>query len=170
MLKVIGVVCLVLGGTLAGMGRAAALRERARVLRDVQSALWVMQGEICTYNSGLPELFERLAGAGDRAAPLFLRLKRDISTLGDVKFEEIWRKTVEQAAFLKLEPQERECLARLGSVLGRYDAEEQQRCLAGCGERFGEFAAAAEREAAARGGMWTGLGTAAGTLLAVILL
>lgn len=171
MIRLLGALCLTAFGAALGLRRAEAMCMRAEQLCELESSLHVIAGELDTYSAPLGEILERLASrCGGAVGALFSGLSRDMEKLPDLGFAALWENAVSAQSGLALTPAELSELKRLGCVLGRYDAQSQSRAVRLCGESFGRCAEAARAEAAAQRRMWTGLGTAAGALAAVMLL
>ena len=135
-----------------------ALERRARTLRDLAAALGRAQAALDALRCPLPELFARLSDV-----PFFRALSSDFGT---APLETLWRKSAEAE---EIAPAEREALAALGDVLGRCDAGRQCAELALVRARLSDAAAALERELAARGRRYDGLGAALGAIVAALL-
>ena len=156
--RLLGAVLLSMAGALLGHNRLAAQRRRAALLREISEGLGRMADELRVLLAPLPEIFERL-----RDRPFFCLLH---AGWGLEPTDALWRRA---AGAQELTAQEREALASLAAVVGRYDAPRQAAEIA---LKRAELTAAAERleaEIASRGRNYTGLGAALGAILAVVL-
>lgn len=156
--RLLGAVLLSAAGALLGHSRLAAMRRRTALLREIGEGLGRMADELRVLLTPLPEIFERL-----RDRPFFCLL---YAGWGLEPADALWRRAADAQ---ELTARERETLASLAAVIGRYDAPRQ---AAEIGLRRAELTAAAERleaEIAARGRNYTGLGAALGAILAVVL-
>lgn len=157
-LRLLGGGLLALSGALLGRERRREMEDRARRARSLAAALGRLAAELETLQSPLEESFARLTDE-----PMF-RLAS--AGFGAEPLESLWRRA---AALQPLPPPEREALAGLGQVLGRCGAERQCAEIALVRGRLSDFAAAQERELAARGRRYDGLGAALGAMIAAIL-
>ena len=147
-LKFFGGGFLVLAGSLLGHCRLSALRTQVRSLRELSTALGFMQNEL--FEKQRSCLFFRLLTAG----------------FGTEATETLWRRA---AMSLDLPAEAAVALSGLGCVIGRYDAARQAAEIEIVRSQLSDSADRLSEEIAARGKSFTGLGAAAGAMLAVIL-
>lgn len=153
-----------------GMSGAIKLRHRVRSFSALISALEIMKSEICDRLTPMPELLERLASESDSPADIFFRkCISKMSELGICSFSSIWKSAVHQTPELGLRGMELSVLTDLGSVLGRYDSEEQKSALTYAIRRLEVFLHKAEGEYSTQGKVKAVLGLAAGLMLVIIL-
>lgn len=157
-LKLFGGGFLVLAGVLFGHCRLSALRARERTLRELSSALGFMQNELTLLQTPLPQIFEK------QRSCLFFRLLT--AGFGTEATETLWRRA---AMSLDLPAEAAAALSGLGCVIGRYDAARQVAEIEIVRSQLSDSADRLSEEIAARGKSFTGLGAAAGAMLAVIL-
>ena len=157
-LRLLGSALLVAAGAMLGHGKLAEMERRARCLRELCAALGRMEGEIDALQSPLRDVFSRLTDC------MFFRLVS--AGFGAEPLEKLWRRAAET---LPLSEAERETLGNLGGVLGRCDAQRQAGEIGLVRRRLAESADALEREIAARGRRFAGLGAAFGAMLAAVL-
>ena len=84
-------------------------------------------------------------------------------------FQEVWRDGL-TAAPLRLKPEDRALLDRLGPVLGRYDGDSQRLALEDGAAALRSQQGAAADDRSRLGRVYGVLGTAAGLLTAILLL
>ena len=158
-LRLLGALCLSLGGFFTGREALLRARSRLRLACGLAADLRGMAEEIEAFCRPLPELLERL-----RDRPFFELLW---AGFGSEPFPRLWRKA---AASLELPPALQETLCAPAEALGRYDAARQAAELRLCAERLDRRAAEMERELSSRQRLLPGLGAALGALLGVVLL
>ena len=157
-LRLLGGALLALSGALLGREKRRALEQRARRTRELAAALGRLAAELETLQSPLEEIFSR---ASDE--PMFRLVA---AGFGTEPLERLWRRASEVQG---LGAPERDCLARLGGVLGRCEAPRQCAEIALVRARLSEAADALERELDARGRRYDGLGAALGAMVAALL-
>ena len=128
--------------------------------------LTLLEFELGRFRTPLPELFEKLSAQLDgEAADLCRRVRKGLDGLGRREVDEIWRE-----ALGALPVRERRILLPLGTVLGRYGAEEQLAAVSACRAEMDRARAAAEDALRERGRMYIGVPAAGAAVLAVLLL
>ena len=166
-MRVWGAVLLPLAGLLLAL---AALRERtgrAKALEEWGEALALWGRELSFRQPDTGDLLAVLAQQGPPGpAPVFARAAEG---LGEAPFGEVWGQALSEENS-PLPPADRELLAALGGVLGRWDREEQRQGVEEVRtqllRRAGETRAALREE----GRTYTVLGLSAGALAAIVLL
>lgn len=168
MYKIVGGVMVVAAGAYAGLNAAQALRQRAAVLRGLETALTLMAAEVAERLTPLDEAAVLLAdNPSPPVAAFFRRIAADAAD-ADETFSGRWRRSL-NCFRPPLAAQEYQALERLGAVLGRYSADYQGQMISAASVRIAQLAQAAESDAAGRGRMLAALGLCGG-LFAVILL
>ena len=157
-LKIAGALLLTVAGALLGGTRTAELRRRLALLRELSTGLGLMADELTALRTPLPGILTRL-----RDRPFFMLVS---CGFGGEPFPRLWARAAET---LDLAPTDREALASLGAVLGRYDAATQTAELTLVRRRLDRSASALEAELAGRANTFAALGASAGAILAVIL-
>ena len=158
MLRLAGGGLLALAGALLGYEKHRETRARKRALEQLCAALGRMAAELTGLHTPMPLLFEHLEDC-----PFFLLVS---AGFGAEPLERLWRRA---AAVQAIPAEDRETLAGLGAVVGRYDAERQAAEITLVRERMEASAAALEREISTRSRHYAGLGAALGGILAVML-
>ena len=170
-LRLLGAVCVVTACTVWGRLRALALRRTAGTLRAVCRLLMQLKSEITELRTPLPELIGRLAAeAPDCCRGWLTALDAAMQDEPDARFASLWQRTLKSDAPPGLGEEETECLCLLGLSLGRYDAPEQGAAIDRCLRETERAQLRAEENARTQGRLFTGLGLAAGLLLAILLL
>lgn len=171
MITIMGAILLISASSMLGIRKAGELSARANALAAVVSGLELLRGEMCTLQSPMPQVTERLSeSAPGEMKHFFRRLNHSLAQLGDHSFYELWSSAVGQSPELMLRREETDCLTRLGLSLGRYVLREQEAVINQCIAQFSDFYELAREEARVQGRLYTGLGVAAGLMVSVVLL
>lgn len=149
-------------------GLAGAKRLRRTVLRreELCRMLSMMEFELMRFKTPMPELFAALETelCGETAA-ICKTVGAGFSQLGERDFSALWAE-----ALAVLPEKERRILRPLGSVLGRYGAEEQTRAVARCRREMELSRDEATAQAREKGRVYIALSAAGGAMLSVLLL
>lgn len=157
-LRLLGAALLTgLGGAVGGAA-VRSLRRRAELLRELSAGLGLMAEELTLLRTPLPDIFDLL---GDR--PFFCLLR---AGFGAEPTAALWRRAAEA---LDIKQADREALASLAPVVGRYDAARQAAEISLVRARLDRSAQALEADLSGRARTYTGLGLSLGAMLAVIL-
>jgi len=168
MLKWFGMLLVTAGGMMTGASAVALLRRRVQVLEAMLTALELMEGEIVTLLTPLPDVIARLAAMEQLAVqPLFQRMEALLPDLGEVPFSVLWERAIAESG-LPFSADERRCLLQLGESLGRFDAEVQATALSRCMQMLERFREEARSRAEVDGRLYRGLGLSGGLLLAIL--
>lgn len=157
--KLLGAALLTGAGALLGWNRTRDLRRRLALLRELSGGLGLLSDELTALRTPLPSILEAL-----RDRPFFELLR---ASFGTAPLPELWTRA---AHTLELDRADRETLAALGAVVGRYDAEQQAAEIAAVRRRLDERGLALEAEIAGRAKNYTALGASFGAIAAVMLL
>jgi len=157
-LRLAGSGLLIAAGALLGWGREREMQRRLQCLRAVCDGLGRLAAELETLQSPLPAALGRLSDLP------FFRLVA--AGFGTEPFAKLWQRAAET---LPLSQEERRALAAPGAVLGRCDAARGSAELSLTRRELTERADALEREIAARGRRFAGLGAALGAIVAAVL-
>ena len=171
LVKAIGAVLIIASGIGIGLGGAAELRRRVRILTDLIASLMTVKAEITVRMTPLPELLEGLG----RLAPLSVRgfygrVAQSVQFLGECSFAELWLHAIEKSEELGLKVDELRELIALGTSLGRYGVAEQAAAIDLCISRLNAMLELAREEALTSGKLFIGLSAAGGIVAAVILI
>lgn len=170
-MKLLGAVMIVASGALLGYGQARRLRERPAELRRFIMLLQQLETEIEYGFTPLPEALYKLSRQTRAAlADLLADIAEQLRSGTGVTVDEAWRRGIGRHwPRLSMNKDDREIIARLGSVLGTTDREDQLKHL----RLTVGLLAARESEAAEERRryekMWKTLGLLGGALIAVIL-
>lgn len=171
MIRILGSLLLIGGATVIGVCASNELSTRARVLESFLPALDIMRSEIGNCLTPVSELMVKLS----REAPhpldkLFLLCEKEKRERPDVPFSLIWTKSITQAENLKLKSNEKDVLRELGSVLGRYSAEEQVSAISHIMRRVSTLAESAAEDKKRLGKLYAKLGVICGVALVIVLI
>ena len=171
MIRIIGALLLVGGAAVIGLGASWELSVRARVLGGFLSALDMMRSEIGSCLTPICELMERLSNETVSPLDSFFKVCGEKKyEKPDVSFSIIWRKNLKHAEYLKLKPNEREVLAELGGVLGRYDADKQISAISHLQRRVQSLWQSAENDRKSLGKLYAKLGLICGVSVVIVLI
>lgn len=157
-LRLLGGLLLAAAGAILGHGKKAELRRQQRCLEKICTALGRMANELVDLQTPMPQLLEKLEDCG-----FFLLVS---AGFGGEPLETLWRRAAQAQP---IPEKDREMLAALGAVAGRYDGKRQAEEISLVRQCLAESASALEREIGLRGRRYTALGAALGAMLAVIL-
>ncbi len=171
MIKIIGAILLVGGAAIIGVFASSELAVRARVLEGFLSALDIMRSEIGGRLTPISELMEKLSH--ESPSPLsnfFSECCEEKNKKPDVPFFLIWSKALSRADYLRLKSNEKDVIKELGSVLGRYGAEEQINAISHSQRRISSLWEAAENDRGRLGKLYAKLGLISGMAVVIILI
>lgn len=164
-MRMLGAVLIVLAGVLMGIQRAAAFR---RTVQDRTALCRMLEGlsyELGRFRTPLPEAFTTLCARSEGAAVSLCRAVSERLNGEQAAFSAAWAEGVSL-----LPPREREVLAPLGDILGRYGTEEQLPALERCLREMEELLTEGRERLRERSGVCVGLWAAAGLMAAVVLI
>lgn len=169
-MRILGACLLMAAFLFAGVVMIQEKRRRIRTLRELCSALEIMQGELSLRECALPELCCTLSRHGTgKAKSLFSSLHDLLPLLGEFPFSALWNKAL-LCCCNDLNASENDAMISLGLVLGRYDTHTQLRRLRACGALLNQSITAEEQRFPAERKLLLGLSASAGAILAVLLL
>ncbi len=152
-----------------GWRRWSWYRERRRTISDAVHALDRMAAELNACQTDTAALLALLAQAQDRCAPLFARCLDGLDHLNERPFAQLWEQALRETA-LPLREEERVLFRRVGSVLGRYEGQEQARLLSGLRRALEGSLEDAREEERRLGRLSLILGLSVGLLLVLLIL
>lgn len=171
MLKALGAILICGGAAAIGLSAGERLSVRIRVLSALVNALDLMHAEICQMLTPIKELMESIKNtAGAPLNKLFADCVEGLTHTADTPFPIIWSKAVRNANYLELNPQEKQILIDMGNALGRYDAEEQGRCIAHARRSLDGRLHFAQAEKQRVGKLYGGLGIICGLALVIVFM
>ena len=162
--KLCGALLVTAAGAAAGLRKKYELRRRAALLSALATALGVMEQEVATLQTPLPELFRTLARDGPEETRGFFEAVATMTGLCPISA--LWR---ERANALPLGEQGCKTFAALGMSLGRSDADRQSAEIALTRRRLDALLQQEREELRVHGRTYTGLGLSLGAMLAIIL-
>lgn len=172
MYKAVGALFVVGAAGFLGLSVAQAYQNRPRELREVQTALHLLETEIAY---GATPLGEALENIGRRVAPpvgpLMTETARELAAGYGSTLKEAWEFALagyRAETFLK--PEDLTVIHGLGDVLGASDRNDQAKHLALAIERLKAQAAKAEDEAGKNVRLWQCLGFAGGAAVTLVLI
>ncbi len=169
MLKLTGAALIAAACVLASAIYIAGEKARIRELREMCELLRLMQGELETRLTPLPELIHALTErTGGSAKRFLMTMERELEKLGERDFDEIWAEAAE-TSYTQIEEREREEVKKLGGVLGRYSVEIQLEQLQSCADKLTERWRLDAEKAPEKGRVGTGMICALGALLLIAL-
>ena len=170
MLKFLGAVLILTGGSSIGVCAAQELRQRSRILEQFLAALDQIQAELSFRLTPMPELLRRLGQESEEPLKTFFQTcEAGLSALGEVSFSVVWNRALQMEP-LALLPEDRIPLEQLGAVLGRYDAEGQRTTLESVRVRLSQCLEDAREKQKKMGRVYRTLGVSAGVLCILLLL
>lgn len=170
MIRIAGAALLMLAGGLFAYGKVSAMKEHLRMLSSLISALGVMTCEIRVNLTPLGELIEGLADPADPyAGAFFENVFSALRRQGAPYFSRCWRDAA-TACCSCLRAEEQTALCELGEVLGRYDTPEECAAIDRCVQTLKSAYDALRMRYSTDARLYTGLGLAAGCILAIVFL
>ncbi len=166
MLKVLGLVLVWGGCALWGVWAAGVLRRRVRVLEDIGRGLELMERELALSRSALPELLERVSHrATEQGKNLFIICRTELEKGNS--FTCSWNAALEGSGLIG---RDRELLACLSAIMGRYDASGQIQALSQLRGGLDEHTACMRQQAQDLGKVYGVLGATVGGFLSLMLI
>lgn len=170
-MKILGVVLLLLGAAGIGVLASAQLRHRVTVLRSLKESFAYMERELSFRCASMGEMMGYLGKCGPAPAKLlFARCYGGLVSGQKPNFQDLWNRSVACEETLSLCAKGVGVLGELGSVLGRYDSEDQCKALKRAQDELGECLQMAENECRRLGKVYTTLGLGSGIMLVILLL
>lgn len=164
-MRLLGAALVVLAGVLMGLQRAAELRRAVQCRATLCRMLEGLSYELGRFRTPLPEVFSSLCTQCEGAALALCRAVSESLNGEQPVFSAAWAR-----GLTLVPPREREILAPLGSVLGRYGTEEQLPALERCRRDMESLLSEGRERLRARSGVCVGLWAAAGLMAAVVLI
>lgn len=169
MIRLIGAVLAASGGALLGLQAAAELRQKVRVLDQLEEGLALLERELELNLPTLPRLLARGAAHSEGAArELFQGCVRGLDRLDREDFSSLWRRLVGERN--ELGPEGQAILCPLGDTLGRYEARRQLEALSAARRRLRELSARLDADSRRKGKVYQALGLSGGAFLVILLL
>ena len=170
MIRLVGAALLTAGGAALGFGAVCHLERRVRDLNLLSVGLAVMRRELDHRMTALPELLALAVKETKHEVSDFFRLcSVGASHLNGRAFRDIWKQGLE-LVHLHMEAEDLAVVERLGSVLGRYDGENQRQALDEARDRLDEQRKLASEQRNRLGKVYGTLGLTAGVFLVILLI
>ncbi len=172
MLKILGALLLCLSGSAYGFCLAGELKDKVRLLEELNRCLLVVRGEIRFANASLPEAFGTIKHrVGAPFGELFGKVGDTLLETPDMLLSDVWEKQVrqqfEKSVFSK---EELDWLCAICGQLGYLDREMQLNTI----QMIMEQLALREKEARAKladnAKVYRCIGTMCGILVALLLI
>ena len=171
MIKLAGLFGIVISFGLAGVGMSEELRERIRLLEEMQNLIAQLKGHMNYFRDPMYQIFQTIEKKGNSRAFLLpgrvlLKIKEKSGEM-DV----IWAETVKEIyEDTPLTDEDRKILIYMGTYLGQSDYENQLMQFQCTEERLNLQLNQARESYSKKGAMYRKAGFLAGALAAVILL
>lgn len=170
MIRLMGAALVIAGCAAVSFGAVRRLDGRVKDLEELTAGLETLQRELCWRLTPLPEAMKEAAGeTHGRAAVLFDWCARETRSLDGRTFQQIWQDGLERCP-LVLNEEDRAALERLGSVLGRYDADGQRQAIDGAVDSLNHRKAQAAEDRNRLGRVYGVLGMTVGLFLVILLI
>ncbi|MBQ8927092.1 MAG: stage III sporulation protein AB [Oscillospiraceae bacterium] len=162
-MKLLGLVCIVLAGALAGLAASGRLRREAGQCERLIGLVGEMESSIRYRGTPVQELLQSLAGT-DFSFPGRISARM----APDMPLPVLWREAV--AADAQVPACTRQVLCTLGETLGTTDTAGALAALALCREGLSQAARESRERYARQGRMFRALGLLGGAMAALLLL
>lgn len=171
MLKLIGAVMIVVASGLAGMALASVYARRPKELRQLRSALQMLETEITYTATLLPDALSQVGSRCEQVvARLFNRTAAELKAMSGCTAREAWEAALEEYTDgTALTASDLSILRNLGNSLGISDQTDQVKHLHLAREQLKATAIRAEEEAARNVKLWNYLGFLGGLMVVLIL-
>ncbi len=164
-MKAIGALLVVLSCSAFGMSMARTLKRREMFLRSLAMSLTILRNELCISLLPVKDVLALLAGKKDPAAAFFAACLEAF----DDGVRTAWSYAAMDSRW-PLEEDERNNLASLAEVIGRYDADKQRELIERVTEYFKARADAAGEDWRRQYKLRAALGVGSGLMLAILML
>lgn len=172
MLKLVGIVLVIGSFTGIGMAQHQQYQGRVRALRDLLSALDIMDGELAYRLSSLPDIVQLLAHSPSAAVSrVFSYIHTALEKDDGLSLTYKWMKGFQQVGpEIGLRPDDVLIFCDLSDFIGKYDVCSQQKCVAYAHKRLEGQLKLAEAECKSKGTVYRTCCIAAGLLLVLVLI
>ena len=132
--ELLGQLLLLLGCASLGVLRGLELKKRTACLWAFRRALSLLTRELSFSLRPLTDLLDQAAGeTTGPAGTFFTACRENFLAGGGESWADSWQQALAETPLPLTEP-DKQVLAQVGDVLGRYDGESQRRALEGLGE------------------------------------
>ena len=169
MIRLIGAILLTAGSAALGIGAAFRLKMQVSDLRGMICGLEAMQRRLTADLAPLERMLaDAVQNTDGRPKRLFEYCQRNLNR-DTQNFAGLWQAALEtEAICLGIEGVQE--LKHLGSILGRFDADNQSIALEQAVQRMGAILSAAEEKYKTSGKVYGTAGVSAGLLMTILLL
>ena len=168
-MRLIAAGLIVFSCTALGIIKAHGLSELDRTYSALISALELLKGEICTSRAPLDAALSLALQSSDKTVSSFFdAVISRLNALEDSTFGNIWTLSV-QNELTVLPKSCAQVLVSLGNSLGRYDADIQKCAIERCSAQIQAAQRSLRETAAVNKRMYVGTGSAAGLIIAIIM-
>lgn len=168
MIKQVGSVMIFCVFSYLGWKRMNWYQKRCGFLSDLIHAVSRMEAELSGRETETETLLRQAGEGTGPASELFRRFQAKMGELGAYSLSQIWNLVLQESS-LPLKEEERQQLARLGQILGRYDGQLQAGLLAGFRRELEQTLETARLESTQQGKTALTLGCTIGMLLVILL-
>lgn len=131
MIKILGFICIIAGGSGIGYSMSRQISRRYEELQNLQRMTGMLAGEITYGNTPLPEALSSIGRRLDGSVAVFLdKLSENLMEQPHeslaILFEQKMRENLEKS---QLQEKDLEALSKMGSFLGYLDRDMQLRTL-----------------------------------------
>jgi len=170
-MKWLGAILLIIIFTMIGFEFSSRLNKRPKHIRQIKSALFILEAEILYSHSKLQDSFKMISKQIDNPTKqLFLNVYKNLASFnGDLS--NLWKKCVSN--YVKeayLSNVEKEILIQFGKTLGQYDVVQQQKYIKVTIEHLDRTLEEAEKKKNEYGNMAKTLGILFGIFIVILLL
>lgn len=169
-MKWVGAILLICATTLIGFELAKRLSNRPKEIRQLKSALHILEAEIVYSQAPLALAFDKIANQlAEPVSELFYSVATELQTASDLT--QTWNNQVDQ--FLKrssLGPDEEEVLKQFGKTLGQHDITQQKKYIKLALTHLDRVLTEAQENNLRYGKMFKNLGILAGLFLVLLLI
>lgn len=172
MLKLVGIVLVIGSFTGIGMAQHQQYQGRVRTLRDLLSALDVMDGELSYRLSSVPDIVRLLAHSPSTAVSrVFSYIQDALGKEDGLSLTYKWMKGFQQVGpEIGLRPDDVLIFCDLSDFIGKYDVRSQQKSVSYARKRVEGQLKLAEAECKSKGMVYRSCCIAAGLLLVLVLI
>lgn len=166
-IKIIGGGIVFLSGLLWGLCKSHRLLKREQSLKNIISALYMLEGEIVFASNKLKTAFYRISDLTP-CKELFSVAAKNMENLSSY---EAWKKAIDEtAAAMCLTEKDAETVKLLGAELGLSDKEQQQKNIRHISTLLGVAANEAYDEYISSAKMYRSIGIFGGLFIAILLM
>jgi len=165
MLKVLGVLLAWSGCVLWGMRAAAVLHHRGKVLDDIGRGLELLERELALSRDAMPELLKRVSHRTTHQGNcLFYNCMAELEKGNSFTYS--WNAALDKSDLTR---QDRDLLAGLSHVMGRFETDGQVQALSRLRVVLDRHTALIRRQAQSMGKVYSVLGVTVGGFVSLML-